>query len=354
MTNHFGKNIIPENEAERIKALYRYKILDSFPEPAFDRIAQTVRQVFETPIALISFVDDVRVFFKANVGMEGVTNVERGLSLCSLAILSDEVTVFKNALKEPCLLANPLITGTFGLRFYAGAPIITPEGMNIGTLCIVGKEPRDFSKSQEAILANFASLVTDVLDMRNTKLHDEETLRDIFDVTHRSIAPLKELLTDKEHKAEMETAIKLMESSLERRMKRRSNDLVLSPTSLKKIMECVIYKNNSDAFIKGNKVSSSIKDDMIMQMDSAELYNCLDTFVKEALEIIPRGNKLSVVGIKEKGKAKIQMQGFDGRELLSHIEEKHFFRLKMIEIHDGSVDLADSNSIEINFPLVIL
>ena len=164
--NTFGKNIIPENEEERLKALYRYKLLKNLPEGYFSNLAHIIARVFNTPIALVSLVDKEEVVFKGNVGMEGTDKVPRGQSLCSLAILDPEPTVFVDSLNEPCLLANPLVTGEFGLRFYAGAPIVTDDGFAIGTVCVVDKEPRTFSEKEEEMLKSFAKTAMSELKTR--------------------------------------------------------------------------------------------------------------------------------------------------------------------------------------------
>lgn len=166
MKNSFGIPIIPSNETLRLASLRSYQILDSKPEIFFDNLAQIVARCFRVPIALISLVDEERVFFKANVGMPGVQNVSRGFSLCSLAILQPQPVVFNNALQEPCLLANPLVAGSFGLRFYAGAPIVTPDGYNIGTVCVVDKEPRSFEATDTLLLADFAQSVMKELERK--------------------------------------------------------------------------------------------------------------------------------------------------------------------------------------------
>jgi GAF domain-containing protein len=166
MQNSFGRPIIPVDDEKRIHALERYRILDSAPEGFFDNLAQIMARCFDTPIALISLVDKERVFFKANVGMPETRNVSRGLSLCSLAILNDEPTVFENALAEPCLLANPLVAGAFGLRFYAGAPITNDEGFHLGTVCVVDKKARHFSQSDKELLQRFAHTVMKAIEKR--------------------------------------------------------------------------------------------------------------------------------------------------------------------------------------------
>jgi PAS domain S-box-containing protein len=174
MDNTFGKNIIPENESQRIEALNRYRITGSPPEHSFDHVAKLAAQIFETPIALVSLVDSTEVYFKANVGMGSVKSAARGKSLCSLAVLDPDVTVFENARIEPCLLSNPLVAGEFGLQFYAGAPITTHDGMLIGTLCIVDKKTRTFSAKDRSILANLAKIVMDEIELRLSAIEEAE------------------------------------------------------------------------------------------------------------------------------------------------------------------------------------
>ncbi|MES2620429.1 MAG: GAF domain-containing protein [Bacteroidota bacterium] len=158
MENTFGIPIIPENEQERLNALGYFSIINSVPDNYFDSFAKIIASAFDAPIALVSIVGDEDVFFRGNFGMPGTNKVSRGKSLCSLAILNPKPTVFKDALKEPCLLKNPLVIGAFGLRFYAGAPLTTLDGYNIGSVCIVDKKPREWSNNDNNILCRFAEV----------------------------------------------------------------------------------------------------------------------------------------------------------------------------------------------------
>jgi len=166
MKNYFNKNIIPANEHERLQALHRYRLIESIPEGHFNRLANIIARTFAVPIALVSIVEQKEVRFPGNVGMSDTKSVSRGLSLCSLAILDDAPTIFNDALKEPCLLANPLITGEFGLRFYAGAPIRTSDDFAIGTVCIVDKRPREFSDLDRQLLTYFAHIAMQEIELR--------------------------------------------------------------------------------------------------------------------------------------------------------------------------------------------
>jgi PAS domain S-box-containing protein len=174
--NTFGKNIIPENEAERLSALHYYRILDSPSEENFDGIARLATQIFQVPVALLSLVDSEEVIFKSNIGMGNAKKANRGKSLCALAVLDHEVTVFEDALKEPCLMANPNVVGEFGLRFYAGAPLITQDGYTIGTLCIIDKKPRHFSDSERKILQGLAKTAMEQIELRRSSIFTIEKL----------------------------------------------------------------------------------------------------------------------------------------------------------------------------------
>ncbi|WP_316744197.1 ATP-binding protein [Pedobacter antarcticus] len=170
--NTFGMNIIPGNDLERLAALRRYRIMDTPSEASFDNLAKLCTKIFNVPISLVSLVDAERVFFKANIGMGAAKEANRGKSLCALAVLNTDVTVFQDALKEPCLIANPNVAGNFGLRFYAGAPLITHDGFLIGTLCIIDKQPRTFSKQEEEILSGLATAVMDQIQLRISALEE--------------------------------------------------------------------------------------------------------------------------------------------------------------------------------------
>jgi len=148
---------LANTETQRLDKLKTFNILDSQPEHPFNIIAVEACHTFNTPIAIVSLVDKYRVWYKASVGMNGIKEVLREDSLCSMVILQDAVTVFNEALKEPCLLSNPFVAGEFGLRFFAGAPIITSDGFRLGAVCVIDKKPRKFTEGDKLILENMAS-----------------------------------------------------------------------------------------------------------------------------------------------------------------------------------------------------
>lgn len=160
-------SIIPANDQERLRALYRYEILDSAPEEFFEKITRMVACLLKMPSAFISLVDADRVWYKANFSTLDVPCVDREDSLCSLTIINEEeVTVFENTLDIPSLMSSPYVNNENGIRFYAGAPLITHDGYNLGTLCVVDGEARTISDEEKQVLMDLANLVMNHIEMR--------------------------------------------------------------------------------------------------------------------------------------------------------------------------------------------
>jgi sigma-B regulation protein RsbU (phosphoserine phosphatase) len=157
--------MIPDNEAERLAAVRRYDILDTPPDGAFDRITRIAARQFNVPISIVSIVDTDRIWFKSHHGVSD-EEIGRDPGLCASAILGDEPWVIQNARNDPRTMANPLVAGELGLRFYAGAPLTTHDGYNLGTLCVIDQQPRDFSAEQAEMLAELAAVVMDELELR--------------------------------------------------------------------------------------------------------------------------------------------------------------------------------------------
>ncbi len=168
------------DEDERLAALRRYRILDTDPEPQFDRIAEIARRQFNAPIGLVAFMDSDRNFLKAR-GDLPISESPRDVSFCGHTILDDDVLVVEDTTADPRFAKNPLVESEPRLRFYAGAPLITPSGHRIGTVCIFDVKPRhDFGEAEKRKLKDLAGIVTDHLEMRLIvgNVHDEiETRR---------------------------------------------------------------------------------------------------------------------------------------------------------------------------------
>ena len=154
-----------QNEAARLEAVRRYGVLDTPPDAAFDCITALAARRFGMPISIISIVDEDRVWFKSHHGLD-VTQIGTELGLCSSAILSDEPWILEDARKDARALANPLVSGPFGLQFYAGVALKTYDGFNLGTLCVIDLEPHTVRAEQIADLKDLASLAMEQLELR--------------------------------------------------------------------------------------------------------------------------------------------------------------------------------------------
>ena len=155
----------PDCEARRLHALRRYDILDTPPEAAFDRITGLIARLLGVPIALVSLVGDEWQFFKSCYGLD-VTETPRDVSFCAHAIESDGVMVVEDAREDPRFAANPLVLGEPFIRFYAGAPLRTADGFNLGTLCAIDHAPRGLGPAEAATLRDLAAMVVDEMELR--------------------------------------------------------------------------------------------------------------------------------------------------------------------------------------------
>jgi diguanylate cyclase (GGDEF)-like protein len=177
-------------ERERLKALRRYNVLDTEPEEAFDRITRIVKTVLQVPMVLISFVDEDRQWFKSKQGLE-VKETPRDISFCQHTIQGSSPLIVTDALADPRFAENPLVLGEPYIRFYAGAPLRTREGYNIGTLCTLDTEVRHLTESQIGILEDLGKLVVDELELRLLASTDSLTgamsRRSFDDQTNREI-----------------------------------------------------------------------------------------------------------------------------------------------------------------------
>jgi len=142
---------LPENEKERLEELLSMNIMDSGPEEQFDDIAKLASNLCDAPISLLAFVDETRQYFKAKVGMEE-EQTDRKVAFCSHTILSDEMLIVEDATQDERFHDNPLVKGNPNAKFYAGMPLTTSNGMNIGTLCLLDTKPRKLTEEQKTAL----------------------------------------------------------------------------------------------------------------------------------------------------------------------------------------------------------
>ena len=161
---------LPPNEKERLAALQSYEVLDTTCEAAFDNIATMAAELTGCPISLVSLIDGERQWFKARVGLD-ITQTPREYAFCTHAIANpSELFIVPNALHDTRFADNPLVQGGPAIRFYAGVPLVNPQGAALGTLCVIDREPRDLSATQAQILQRLADAVMTTLELRRAML----------------------------------------------------------------------------------------------------------------------------------------------------------------------------------------
>lgn len=173
--NNFNKS---KTEAERLKALLQYNILDTGPEEEFDNITKLVAYICESPIALISLVDENRQWIKSSFGFEP-KDIPRKISFCQHTILGDEVYEIEDTLENYIFKDHPFVLNGPRIRFYAGHPLTTPDGYNIGALCVVDKIPKKLSSDQKLALTTLSKHVMSILELRNSNKNLQNKIEDL-------------------------------------------------------------------------------------------------------------------------------------------------------------------------------
>lgn len=192
------------DEAQRLAAVRRYRILDTPPDGSIDRVCALAARVCHTPIATVAIVDEYRVWFKARHGLDpAVTEIPRVPGLCASVIETGEPCVVTDAATDPRTLDNPLVRGQFGLRFYAAAPIVTHDGYRLGTVNVIDTAPREIGEEELATLQDLAGVVADELELRLSALrpggrertegervqHDSTALSDLVATLRHNLLP---------------------------------------------------------------------------------------------------------------------------------------------------------------------
>ena len=158
------KKALRSDEEGRLAALYELKILDTPKEDRYDRLIRMAIEFFDVPIAFISFLEKERQWFKAERGLN-LNSIPREGSFCNYTIQLREPLIIPDTFKDSRFVDNPYVKGDPHMRFYAGAPLSTPEGYNVGTLCLSDRVPRKLTEAEQKLLLDLASLAEDQLNL---------------------------------------------------------------------------------------------------------------------------------------------------------------------------------------------
>ncbi|MCK8494864.1 ATP-binding protein [Spirosoma sp. RP8] len=158
---------IPVNETKRLESLYQYNLLDTAPEIEYDRVSHIASQLCQTPIAMVSFIDRERQWVKSFHGL-GVENIPREISLCAHTITNVHPLVVEDTTKDNRFFDNPAVIGQPNIIFYVGIPLLSAEGMAIGSICVIDHQPRKLSPSQQMAMLALADQVMLLMELRRT------------------------------------------------------------------------------------------------------------------------------------------------------------------------------------------
>lgn len=192
--SHFSAPV-HEKEQERVKALEGYELLDTSAEPELDELTELAALVCETPISLISLVTADRQWFKSKLGLQ-MSEAPRTIAFCHYAIHQTGIFEVMDASTDSRFLDNPLVRENPNIRFYAGAPLVTKDGHQLGTLCVIDTEPKILSEEQRSALRVLARQVMLHFELRRLRLEREKE-RAQLEQAHRQVKETQQIL--KEH-----------------------------------------------------------------------------------------------------------------------------------------------------------
>jgi signal transduction histidine kinase len=302
---------IPVDEKQRLHALKQYKVLDTLPEQDYDDLVQLASAICEVPISLISLIDTERQWFKAKIGIDGQETL-RETAFCAHAIHHDDLMVVEDATKDARFVDNPYVVGDPDVRFYAGMPLINPEGYKLGTLCVIDKVPRKLNALQEQTLKVLSKQVIKLFEIRKKNeelsrlnelqnkmlsviahdvrgpLNSLQVLLEFIDPTEADSDELKEALQD---------AMKLVGNGrdlLENMLSwagsmQKENGFYPETTAIAPLVDALLQAHEVKAKSKGIKLINQVPVDLQAEIDKQMLNFILRNLLTNALKFTAKG-----------------------------------------------------------------
>ncbi len=317
----------PEIEVRRIEALKKYEILDTPPDGSFTHIVELAAKILNVPIAIISLVDTDRIWFKSATGVGDIRQTDRVPGLCASAILSDDLYEVENAITDPRTIANPLVAGEMGFRFYAAVPLKIREGFNLGTLCLIDTKPRKLNDDERVMLQNLADIVIDQLELRlEARIANTQQHKMLGVVAHElknaitTIPAYAEIL--KENCISEPENLKLLQHII--RASQKTTHLIEEMLDMAKLQASKIQLKHKDvematvvghvtatnlvlANAKQQKIILQIDDDIVIKADESKISEIADNLINNAIKYSPPGSRIAVHVKAEDGKAVLEV-----------------------------------------------
>ena len=363
--------IAPIDESERLQELYRMSILDTQPDEDFNEIVEVASRICKVPISLITLVDNNRQWFKAEKGL-GMAETDRNISFCAHTILGDDLMEVKDAELDERFIGNPLVEANPNIRFYAGIPLVTSKGYNLGSLCVIDTVPRSLNEDQVFALNILSKQVIKLFELRLRNIEIEAKnsivesqknhLQELNDIQNKiisivahdvksPIASLKNMLdlkkTDDISAEEMDDFIEVISKQMDNTINLLTNLVDWGGTLLKKssakLNTINLYNLIDDEFnklditstVKQNTLVNNVPTDYWVNTDENMLQFILRNLIINAIKFT-EGGSITVSAIKSIDKDKVKVMVIDTGIGMSDEIKNNLFRTNRKSTRKGT------------------
>lgn len=351
--------MLADSEVKRIETLKRYDILDTPPDGSYDRIARLAATLLDVPIALVTLVDTDRIWFKSTFGLD-VREIPREEGLCASAIMSDDLYMVENAPNDPRTWSNSLVKGAFGLKFYAAVPLSTIDGYNLGTLCVIDKQPRTLTEPEQLILKDLGQLVIEELEIRlRARLAVNSQNKMAYMISHdvrgavASIPILVGMIRDnQDDRAEVDQLLQIIEASARKSIQAVESFLEyakglssevnyrFNTLSLTELVYQVVQNNQMMAQKKEQHIEIQLEKGINIWGDQSHLTELVDNLLSNAIKFSPRHKRIEVrLELSDKQRARLTISD-EGQGMTSEDIAKAFKRFSRLSARPTGNELS--------------